>query len=401
MKTIHSLFFIISMSLMAQTPVQISTATYKFLEGPTWDGTEYIYFSDLNDFKVHKYSTINETFEVAFTMPTKPNGLMFDNNHNLVVCEFNVGKISKWSTDGTRISYLAETYDNKSFDHVNDLCVDKKGGVYFTDPYVGNGTPNQSSRRIYYITPEGNLTVVDDGTGYIFPNGVLISNDGNHLFANDSESYNIYKYDIDSNTGALSNKTIFATLTNNHDVSDALSRADGMTLDTDENLYISSKSTVQVFNKNGVQTNIINFPKYTTNLTFGGVSKKTLYVTGWKEVYKVEIFDEATTTHGFHHPFDLPVSGNLSTQNLRNSDLETNFFPNPTSNYKTQIDIGTSQIKKITIVTPKGEQFINEQYSLIGNMLELQLNPNFNKGVYFVSIQTKKGDLLNRNIIIN
>jgi gluconolactonase len=401
LKLLIAIVVCFSTNLQAQTPVQISTSTsYKFLEGPVWDGSEFIYFSDVNDFKVHKYSTINDTFEVAFDLGNssiKTNGLMFDTNYNLVVCEFNVGKLSRRTKTGTLIEYLAETYDGKRFDNVNDLCIDKNGGVYFSDPTTNN-SPNQSSRRIYYQTSSGDLTVVDDGTGYIFPNGIIISNDGTNLFVNDSQSYNIYKYDINQSTGALSNKQVFATLTDTSSTDgDALSRADGMALDTDENLYVSSKATVQVFNNSGALINTINFPKWTTNLTFGGTDKKTLYVTGWKEVYKVDLFDAASTVSGFQHPFDLPTS-NLAVE--KHNSTSTILYPNPIKNHQVSFKTTLKEINNITATSSLGKIFQNNTFTKEGNIIEVNLNPELKAGSYILSIHTENSKSVHQKIIL-
>jgi len=108
MKTfLNVLLILFSIIAFSQTPEKISTQNYKFLEAPAWDGTEFIYFSDLNDFKVYKYSTIHNTFALAFSMDTKPNGLMLDSDKNLVICEFSAGKISRRSNTWSFIEYLS------------------------------------------------------------------------------------------------------------------------------------------------------------------------------------------------------------------------------------------------------------------------------------------------------
>ena len=278
-----------SISLVSQTPVKLSTDQFKFIEGPVWDGAEYIYFSDVAKKKIHKYSIKKNTFSLAFdNFEDGCNGLIFDKEYNLIIAGFKAGNIAKRKTDGTLINYLTTGFNNKRFDNPNDLCIDKNGGIYFTDP-TRRKEPFQSARRIYYITPNRKITVADNGETYTFPNGVLISNDGTSLFVNDSDSHAVYKYTIDNATGKISNKSVFANLTNTND-GDNKSRADGMAIDTKGNLYITSKLTIQVFNKKGVQIKSIQFPEQVTNCTFSGLDKKTLYVTATKNLYAVEIF---------------------------------------------------------------------------------------------------------------
>lgn len=280
----------------AQTPVKLSSDQFRFIEGPAWDGSEFIYFSDVVTKKIHKYSTKTKTFTMAFdNFKDGCNGLMFNKNYNLVVCGYKAGNIRERKTDGTLIKTIISEFKGNRFDNPNDLCFDAKGGMYFTDPTRRN-PPFQAKRSVYYLTPKGKLTVVDD-KNYSFPNGVIISIDGEFLFVNDSDSHNIFKYTIKKN-GKLCDKTIFATITNAND-GNKKSGADGMAFDTEGNLYVTSKKTVQVFNKKGKLINTISFPENTTNCTFGGADKKTLFVTATKNLYAVKL-----DITGFQHPFD-------------------------------------------------------------------------------------------------
>ena len=283
----------------AQTPVKLSTDQFRFIEGPAWDGSEFIYFSDIPDKKIYKYSVTNNTFSLAFDNNADGcNGLMFDNDSNLIVCGFRAGNIARRKIDGTLIETLHSEYNGKRFDNPNDICIDKKGGIYFTDPTRRN-PPFQSVRSVYYITPAGKLTVATE-SGFTFPNGVLISIDGKHLFVNDSDTHDIYKFNINQTDGTITNKTVFTSLTNAND-GEPKSQADGMALDTEGNLYVCSKLTIQIFNKQGTKTGSILFPEQTTNCTFGKPDKKTLFITATKNLYSINL-----TKTGFQHPFDLP-----------------------------------------------------------------------------------------------
>lgn len=284
----------------AQTVTKLSTDQFKFIEGPVWDGTDFIYFSDIPTKKIYKYSITNNTFSLAFDNNKDGcNGLMFNKDYELIVCGFKAGNITRRKTDGTLIETLHTGYKGTRFDNPNDLCIDKKGGIYFTDP-TRRTPPFQKARRIYYITPKGELTVADNGSGYKIPNGVIISIDGKKLFVNDSSSHLIYNYDINKKNGKICNKTIFASLTNAND-GEPESKADGMAFDTEGNLYVTSKFSVQIFDKNGIKTSEITFPEQTTNCTFGKNNKKTLFVTARKNLYSVDL-----NKIGFQHPFDLP-----------------------------------------------------------------------------------------------
>lgn len=364
-----------------------------FIEGPVWDGSEFIYFTDVSGKKNHKYSTTNNTFSLAFDNNTDGcNGLMFNKNYELIVCGFRAGNITKRKVDGTLLETLFTGYNGARFDNPNDLCIDKKGGIYFTDPTRRN-PPFQNARRVYYITPAGNLTVVDDGASYTFPNGVIISIDGQHLFVNDSDSHDIYKYDINKKDGTISNKTVFTTLTNAND-GDEKSRADGMAFDTEGNLYVATKLTIQIFDKNGTKTGAITFPEQTTNCTFGKSDKKTLFVTATKNLYSVDL-----TKTGFQHPFDLPVISLSVPENMNNNQF-FNVFPNPINNHNVTINVGNNNISEIIIYNELGQNLGICSFKKTNNSVLVDISKKLKNDVYFLSITTDKGEKYSNKIVL-
>lgn len=393
-KTLTLLLLIIFLNqISAQTPTKLSSNQFGFIEGPVWDGSEYIYFADVSGKKIHKYSTTSNTFSLAFDNNTDGcNGLMFNKDYELIVCGFRSGNIAKRKVDGTLIETLFSEYNGSRFDNPNDLCIDKKGGIYFTDPTRRN-PPFQTARRIYYITPEGNLTVADDGTGYSFPNGVIISIDGKNLFVNDSDSHDIYKYDINQTDGTISNKTIFANITNAND-GDEKSRADGMAFDTEGNLYVTTKLTVQIFDKNGTKTGSITFPEQTTNCTFGKPDKKTLFVTATKNLYSVDL-----SKTGFQHPFDLPQVS-LSTPENTKSKHSFHLFPNPSKNHKITVSVGSNNINEVIIYNELGQNLGTCAFKKTNNSIEVSLNENLKKDTYFLSITTEEGETYNNKVVL-
>lgn len=288
-------FCFLSFICNAQAPIKLSTDQFKFVEGPTWDGQEFIYFSDIPNKKIHKYSIKTGKFQLAFNNKDGCNGLMLDKDNTLVICEIKTGQLTKRKTDGSLVEILSTGFNNIRFDTTNDLCIDNKGGIYFTDP-SWRTKPYQPERRIYYLTPDKKTKIASFG-GYKLPNGVIISSNHKYLYVNDSSVQTIYRYKIKKD-GSLHKKEPFATLNDSND-GDPKSGADGMAIDIEGNLYVTAKKTLQVFNKKGKLIQVINFPEKTTNCIFGGKDKKTLFVTASKNLYAVKL-DKT----GFHHPFD-------------------------------------------------------------------------------------------------
>lgn len=66
------------------------------------------------------------------------------------------------------------------------------------------------------------------------------------------------------------------------------SGGDGLTVDTQGNLYITSALGLQVFDATGKALGIIEIPEQPANVTFGGPDRSTLYVTARTSLYAVE-----------------------------------------------------------------------------------------------------------------
>ncbi|KAA1248105.1 SMP-30/gluconolactonase/LRE family protein [Aquimarina sp. RZ0] len=282
--------------IAAQTPEKLSNDQFEFLEGPVWDGSDIIYFSDIPASKVLAYSLSAGTFSDAFTNTNRPNGLMFNENLNLLVCEGGSGKITRRNVNGTIIETLVDQFNGLRFNGPNDLCIDKNGGFYFTDPDFESSS--QPQNRLYYRNSAGIINVQDNFAGGK-PNGVIISPDGRFLYVNNTFSKYIFRYTIDQTSGALSDRINYGELPDNSENTGA----DGMAVDTSGKLYVTAKRTLQIFDgSQQAPINTILFPENTTNCTFGGINKDILFVTAGKNLYRVT----GLNATGVQHPFDLP-----------------------------------------------------------------------------------------------
>lgn len=366
------------LQIFSQTPIKLSTSQFGFAEGPVWDRDDKIYFSDIQTRQVETYSIGNNTFSTAYTSTGRTNGLMFDKDLNLIVCEFQRGEVTQRTTAGA----LSDTYAS-GFINPNDICLDKRGGMYITDP---------NAKEVYYIgpSPTRTKTLVDDSLE--FPNGVIISNDGHTLFVSDSRSYHIYKFDINLITGLISNKTVFATLTDN-DNTDTRSLADGMALDTEGNLYVAAKKSLQIFDASGNKINSIPFTENITNCTFGGSNLSTLFVTAPNDLYKIDF----TGVTGFQHPFDLPESNLSIDKNVKHS---FNVFPNPSANHKINIEVGNVKIDEVTLYNNLGQKVESYNFERINKLIKVNLDTNLKSNIYILRLKTDDGSTVNNKIVL-
>ncbi|MGB7841570.1 MAG: SMP-30/gluconolactonase/LRE family protein, partial [Salinimicrobium sp.] len=210
----------------------------------------------------------------------RANGLYFGPEGALYACADNNSEIWK-ITDNKKVSVLVKEFDGKKFNGPNDLWIDARGGIYFTDPYYKRpyrNYPEQpiKEQRVYYLTPDQkqlNIATED----LIKPNGIIGTPDGKTLFVADIEDNKTWKYDIGED-GSLSNKTLFTNL-----------GSDGMTLDARGNVYLTGDG-VSVFNPKGEK--ILHIPvnkEWTANVTFGGKDNCYLFITAMDSLFSLRM----------------------------------------------------------------------------------------------------------------
>ena len=158
-----------------------------FTEGPAFGPDHCIYFSDIGN-RIMKFDpATGKTTE--FRKPSgRANGLDFDYKGRLVAAEgANTGgnrRITVTDVDGS-IRVLADKWKGKRFNSPNDLIIDRKNRVFFTDPrYVGNEPREIDTESVYRIDPNGAVTQIISDVQK--PNGIVISPDGDILYLADS-----------------------------------------------------------------------------------------------------------------------------------------------------------------------------------------------------------------------
>lgn len=252
-----------------------------FTEGPAVDAQGNVYFTDVRQHMILVW-TVDDMLDTFRINSGRANGLYFDKDENLLVCEGEKGQITSTSPEG-EYSAIATEYDSKRFNQPNDLWPDAKGGVYFTDPKYGGDDKelNQDGMHVYYISPDHTsvMRVIDD---FEKPNGILGTPDGKILYVTDAQAKKTYKYDIQEN-GSLANKTLFVDF-----------GCDGMTIDKTGNIYFttSGKQAVDIFSPSGELLDSIEVPEKPSNVCFGGKDRKQLFITARTSIYRVELDTE-------------------------------------------------------------------------------------------------------------
>jgi gluconolactonase len=246
---------------------------FKFTEGPAADRQGNIYFTDIPNNRILKWSRAGE-LSTFLENSGGANGLMFNKDGNLIVCAGGIGKLVSIDPKG-KITVLADSYEGKPFNSPNDLWIDPKGGVYFTDPRYGSreNLP-QDGEHVYYLSPNRKklIRVIGD---MVRPNGLIGAPDGKRLYVADHGANQTYLYSIRPD-GTLADKKLFAG-----------QGSDGMTLDAEGNLYLTAEA-VTVYNPSGQKIRTIEVPQTPSNVCFDP-SGTTLYITARQSLYAIDL----------------------------------------------------------------------------------------------------------------
>ena len=249
---------------------------FGFTEGPASDTAGNVYFTDIPNNIIYKYTT--DGLLSVFMDSVSCNGLAFDINEKLIVCGHNGGRnIFSIDIKSNKITELATQIEGKKFNSPNDLWIDANNGIYFTDPRYGNQDNMElETEQVYYVSPDKKsvLKVTDD---LVKPNGVYGIEKGKKLLVADHGAGKVYVYNIKKD-GALSGKKLFIDNEN----------VDGITVDELGNIYITS-TDVKIYNKNGFLIEVVKTPESPTNVSFGGNDLKTLFITERKKVYSLKM----------------------------------------------------------------------------------------------------------------
>jgi len=263
----------------------------EFTEGPVEGPDGCIYFSDIGN-RIMKFDPQTGK-TTAFRDPGgRSNGLKFDASGRLVACEgANTGggrRISITEKDGT-VKTLADRFEGKRFNSPNDLTLDVKGRIYFSDPrYVGNEKRELDHESVYRVDPDGTVSRIT--TDAAKPNGLVISPDGKTLYVSDNSgepkgSRALVAYPL-KDDGTLGARKVLFDFGKERGI-------DGMTVTKDGMIVATAGSKanagVWFFDADGKKLAVLPTPEDPSNCCFAGADKKTLYVTAGKSLYRVRL----------------------------------------------------------------------------------------------------------------
>jgi gluconolactonase len=205
---------------------------------------------------------------------------------------------------------IAGMYDGNPFNAPNDITIDEKGRIYFSDPrYLGHEPVLQATMAVYRIDPDGSVHMIVTDAGK--PNGVAVSPDQKTLYvvSNDNGAIGIGRMPQDAKT-QKGQMALFAydlapdgTASNRRTIADYYPEdgPDGLVIDKEGNLYVAVRNQkrpgIYVYSPQGKELGYIP-TEIPTNVAFGrGEESKTLYITAGKSLYRIKVGKD-----GYHLP---------------------------------------------------------------------------------------------------
>src|SRR5262245_54727008 len=252
-----------------------------FTEGPLGMPDGGLYFTDLRDAqRIHRLEP-NGKISVVREKSNTTNGLAYTPKGELVGAEGTGKRISKIDRDG-KATELTAGDGEKPLMAPNDLIVDARGGIYFTDP---GPRPLVAGRKAYvYYLPPGSAKAIAVDDSIVRPNGLTLTLDGKTLIVVDTVGDTVFAFDVQPD-GALRNRRPYAKL---RDIPGGKeSGGDGMAIDRDGRIYVTAITGVQVFDRKGEYLGNITVPKKPANVAFSGPGKRTLYITAQEGLYRM------------------------------------------------------------------------------------------------------------------
>jgi gluconolactonase len=271
-------------------------------EGPAWDPKLGVLSS--GNGHINRLDTAGKSS--VHRKDAGTNGLLFDRDGSLLACEPVQRRVTRTSPDG-KLTVLTDSFGGKKYNQPNDLTVDSKGRVYFSDPRYGPrdgmeqlDKDGKTVEGVYRIDTDGKVHRVI-GREVDRANGVLVSADDKFLYVADNNNdtggaRTLWRFDLkDVEVDLKSKKKVYDW---------GKGRGpDGLKQDEKGRLYVAGglnkpnppaepaddvKGGIYVLSAEGKLLDFLPVPTdEVTNCAFGDPDLKTLYITGGGVLYSI------------------------------------------------------------------------------------------------------------------
>lgn len=241
------------------------------------------------------------------------NGIKFDAACNMVHAEgadYGGRRIIRTNMQTGVAEIVTGLYEGRPYNAPNDISIDAKGRIYFSDPrYLGHEAVMQPTMAVYRIDPDGSVHRIITDAGK--PNGMAVSPDQKMLYvvSNDNGALDFQR--LREQEKSAKGRMALLAYNLEPDGRASFSRAlvdyapedgpDGLVMDTDGNLWVAVRNTkrpgIYAYTPEGQEKAYIPTP-VPTNVGFGrGEQSNILYITAANNLYRIKVGKK-----GYHLP---------------------------------------------------------------------------------------------------
>jgi gluconolactonase len=206
------------------------------------------------------------------------NGMALDAQGRVLICQHGDRCVGRLNADGRTFTVLAERFAGKRFNSPNDLCLDARGNIYFTDPPYGlkNGVRELDFHGVYRLAPDGAVTLLSKELER--PNGIALTPDGRTLLVANSQDARpiLMAFDLRPDGTVAPGRVFF-------DAKGLLAQGlrgglDGLRIDTRGNVWTTGPGGVHILDPQGKLLGSLLTTR-AANVAFGGPDGSMLYIT--------------------------------------------------------------------------------------------------------------------------
>lgn len=236
-----------------------------YSEGPTWRNGE-LFFCSGSLLRVNKEGKVEKFLDI------NPAGTVLNAKGHLLICDNKHKAILDYAPDGS-LNVLADSFENKPLNSLNDLTLDAKGNIYWTDP--SGSSLQKPVGNIFRLTPKGEVTKI--ATGLAFPNGLDVDPQSKFLYLIESQSKKILRYMIPEDGKTFKEPELFYDLGG--------SGGDGCAFDNQGNLWVADfqrpetkQGRILVLSPEKKVLGHIDIPaQVVSNIAFGGPNHDEIF----------------------------------------------------------------------------------------------------------------------------
>ncbi|VTR97431.1 Gluconolactonase OS=Singulisphaera acidiphila (strain ATCC BAA-1392 / DSM 18658 / VKM B-2454 / MOB10) GN=Sinac_5868 PE=4 SV=1: SGL [Gemmata massiliana] len=266
--------------------IEVLAGGFKWTEGPVWDKkNNALLFTDIPNNRVVRWSAKDGVKE-DFIKPSgytgkdefkgyEPgaNGLAFDKDGNLILCQHGDRRIARFGKDG-KFETLADKYMGKRFNSPNDLVFAKSGDLYFTDPPYGLPEQMKDPKKeldfqgVYRLSPKGEVTLLTKEMSR--PNGIALAPDEKTLYVanSDPDKAILMAFPINAD-GTLGKGKVIFDATADVKANPNKGLPDGLKVDAKGNIFATAVNGVYVCSPEGALIGRILTNDKTANCAWG------------------------------------------------------------------------------------------------------------------------------------